>query len=79
LFCLASRLFNIFPLSLMINIYQRKNPKRQIPLKEQFVMWFAGTLRFPLQVGSVCLFARGCPPPPGALIKAHTCVVVFYD
>lgn len=42
LFCLASRLFNIFPLSLMINIYQRKNPKRQIPLKEQFVMWFAG-------------------------------------
>ncbi len=60
LFCLASRLFNIFPLSLMINIYQRKNPKRQIPLKEQFVMWFAGTLRFKC---GACLVARGCPPP----------------
>jgi hypothetical protein len=61
LFCLASRLFNIFPLSLMINIYQRKNPKRQIPLKEQFVMWFAGTLRF-----TKCdrRFSPAAAPPP---------------
>jgi len=41
-FCLAARFFNVFPLCLLINIYQRKNPKRQVPMKEQVVMWFVG-------------------------------------
>jgi sodium/hydrogen exchanger 8 len=38
IFCLVSRLFNTFPLSVVANCFR----SRPIPLKMQTVIWFAG-------------------------------------
>jgi len=41
-FCLGARLLNILPICFLVNLFHRKSPKRQVPLKEQFVIWFSG-------------------------------------
>jgi len=44
-FCLGARLLNILPICFLVNLFHRKSPKRQVPLKEQFVIWFSGISR----------------------------------
>jgi sodium/hydrogen exchanger 3 len=42
IFCMASRLFNVFPISFIINLFRRRRPEKQIAFREQFIIWFAG-------------------------------------
>jgi sodium/hydrogen exchanger 8 len=69
LFCLLARAFNTFPLTALANIRR----KRKIPMRMQFVIWFAG-LR-----GAVAFALSMTFPGPNREVVVTTtlCVVIF--